>query len=245
MSKLEVRRCEVCGSEVLSEYEQCPACGTPFSESKTPPREESNISSDDSVLIIPLARTTTSSEREEAVFTPSRVITESSLDETLEPLDFPGTGFLINVVTSESGQQYEISNLGNEFLGYVECEYTPSGLKMTVRDAKGIIIGRVEGNSQYTKHTVKDRYEKSISTIQQQGVLKQGYLIQDHTNNQTLKTKGNPTKREYSLVKNGQIFANILKTSPETYKIEIKNRINTRLPILSSIVIDATQRRKK
>nr|MDO8078241.1 hypothetical protein [Candidatus Freyarchaeota archaeon] len=245
MSKLEVRRCEVCGSEVLSEYEQCPACGTPFSESKAPPREESNISSDDSVLIIPLARNTTSSEREEAVFIPSRVIEESSLDETLEPLDFLGTGFLINVVTSESGQQYEISNLGNEFLGYVECEYTPSGLKMTVRDAKGIIIGRVEGNPQYTKYTVKDRYEKSISTIQQQGVLKQGYLIQDHTNNQTLKTKGNPTKREYSLVKNGQIFANILKTSPETYKIEIKNRINTRLPILSSIVIDAIQRRKK
>ena len=245
MSKLEVRRCEVCGSKILSVYEQCPACGTPFSESKTPLREESNISSDDSVLIIPLARTTTSSEREEAVFIPSRVIEESSLDETLEPLDFLGTGFLINVVTSESGQQYEISNLGNEFLGYVECEYTPSGLKMTVRDAKGIIIGRVEGNPQYTKYTVKDRYEKSISTIQQQGVLKQGYLIQDHTNNQTLKTKGNPTKREYSLVKNGQIFANILKTSPETYKIEIKNRINTRLPILSSIVIDAIQRRKK
>ena len=92
---------------------------------------------------------------------------------------------------------------------------------------------------------IKDRYNKTIGTIQQQGVLKQSYVIESLNDNLTLKTKGDPTKKEYSLVKNGQNFVNVLKTSPETYKIEIKSKVDKRIPILFPMVIDAIQRRKK
>jgi uncharacterized protein YxjI len=140
--------------------------------------------------------------------------------------------------------QYEIKNPGNEFLGFVECENTSSGLIMRVRDAKGLVIGSVEGNPQYTKYTLKDRYSKAIGTVQQQGARKQSYTILDLENNQKLKTKGDPTKKEYSLVKNEQTLVTVLKTSQETYKMEIKNKTDNRLLILSSIVIDAAQRIK-
>ncbi|MEM2146939.1 MAG: hypothetical protein QW279_16370, partial [Candidatus Jordarchaeaceae archaeon] len=150
----------------------------------------------------------------------------------------------INFVNAKNTFQYEIKTIGNEFLGFVECENTPQGLIMQVRDTKGIIIGRIEGNQQNTKYTIKDRYNKTLGTVQRQGFLKQSYIIEDQENNQTLQSKGDPTKREYKLVRNGESLVTILKTSPETYKIEIKNKIGSRIPILSLIIIDATQRKK-
>ncbi len=238
MSKLEVRRCENCGNHFLSEHEQCPNCGKTFTY-------ESNLSRNNTTLIIPLARTSTSSKKEEPAFIPSRIIEEQNLEENSESTIFLGTGFSINVVSSENMIQYEVNNIGNEFQGFVECKNTSSGLIMSVRDAKGLITDTVEGNPQYTQYTIKDRYNKTIGTIQQQGVLKQSYVIESLNDNLTLKTKGDPTKKEYSLVKNGQNFVNVLKTSPETYKIEIKSKVDKRIPILFPMVIDAIQRRKK
>lgn len=247
MSKIEVRRCKNCGNQFLSEHEQCPICGKSFTSEpkKGLHSEEPNFYRNDVILIIPLARTSKSPKKEEPAFIPSRTIEEQNLEETSEFTIFLGTGFSINVVSSENMIQYEVNNIGNEFQGFVECKNTSSGLRMSVRDAKGIITNKVEGNPQYTQYTIKDRYNKTIGTMQQQGVLKQSYEIESLTDNLKLKTKGDPTKKEYSLVKNGQVFVNVLKTSPETYKIEIKNKVDKRIPILSSIVIDAAQRRKK
>nr|MDO8079862.1 hypothetical protein [Candidatus Freyarchaeota archaeon] len=246
MSKLEVRLCSSCGNAFLSKHERCPNCGKPYvSESETRIQSrESNLSRNEATLVIPLARTSTRSKKKETAFIPSRIIEEPNLWKNSESLDFPGTGFSINIVSSKNVFQYEIKNLGNEFLGFAECENTSQGLIMRVRDTKGLVIGRVEGNPQYTKYTLKDRYNKTIGTIQQQGVLKQSYIIEDLENKQTLKIKGDPTKKEYTLVKNGKSYVTVLKTSPETYKMEIKNKIDNRIPILSSIVIDAAQRKK-
>ncbi|MFB0563248.1 MAG: hypothetical protein ACETWM_18765 [Candidatus Lokiarchaeia archaeon] len=238
MSKLEVRRCENCGNQFLSQHEECPNCGKTVTY-------ESNLSGNDATIVIPLARTSTSSKKEEPAFVPSRIIEEQNLEENSESTIFLGTGFSINVVSSENIIQYEVNNIGNEFLGFVECKNTPSGLIMSVRDAKGLITDKVEGNPQYTQYTINDRYNKTIGTMQQQGVLKQSYVIESLTDNLTLITKGDPTKKQYSFVKNGQNFVNVLKTSPETYKIEIRNKVDKRIPILFSMAIDAAQRRKK
>lgn len=246
MSKTEVRLCSNCGNPLLSEHNRCPNCGKTYtSEPETRlQRKESNLSGNEATLVIPLARTTTRKKKKETDFIPSRIIEESDVWKNSESLNFPGTGFSINVVSSKNMFQYEIKNLGNKFLGFVECENTSQGLVMQVRDAKGLVIGRAEGNPQNTRYTIKDRYNKKVGTIQQQGVLKQNYVIEDLENNQTLKTKGDPTKKEYTLVKNGKNYVTILKTSHETYKMEIKNKIDNRIPILSSILIDATQRKK-
>ncbi|WXG40114.1 MAG: hypothetical protein WED07_04705 [Candidatus Freyarchaeum deiterrae] len=246
MSKLEVRICSNCGSSFLSGRKNCPNCGKPYtSESESSPESAvSNLSEDGATIVIPLARTSRRSKKEEASFVPSRIIEEQSLPKDCDSLDFPGTGFSINVVGSKNLFQYEIKNPGNEFLGFVECENTSSGLIVHIRNAKGLVVGSAEGNLQYTKYILKDRCQKTIGTIQQQGVLKQGYTIEDLENNQTLKIKGDPTKKEYSLVKNGQTVVTILKTSPETYKMEIKNKTDSKIPVISSIIIDATQRKE-
>lgn len=238
MSKIEVKRCEVCGNQYLSRHEKCPNCGELL-------EFEADLSKNNATLIIPLARSSKSSKKEKQAFVPSRIVEEKGSQETSGTNIFLGTGFLINVVSSKNNIQYEVNNLGNEFLGFVECENTSSGIMMRVRDVKGLIIDTVEGNPQYTQYTIKDRYNKKIGIMQQQGVLKQNYIIVSLEDNVTLKIWGDPNKKEYSLVKNGQIFVNILKTSPETYKIEVKNRVDSRIPLLFSMVIDATQRRKK
>jgi rRNA maturation protein Nop10 len=245
MSKLEERLCPSCGKEFLSENDRCPNCGKRYVKSETRlQNKEANLSRNEATLVIPLARSTTRSKKKEITFIPSRIIEESNLWQNSESLKFPGTGFSINVTSSKNMLQYEIKNLGNQFLGFAECKKTLRGLTMQVRDAKGLVIGKAEGNPQNTRYTLKDRYNKKIGTVQQQGVLKQNYIIEDLEDNQTLKTKVEPTKKEYTLVKNGKSFVTILKTSPETYKMEIKNNIDNRIPILSSILIDATQRKK-
>jgi uncharacterized protein YxjI len=246
MSKLEVRVCSNCGSTFSSKNENCPNCGKPYtSESETRPQSGvSNLSEGEATLVIPLAQTSKRSKKEEVDFIPSRTIEEQNLSKSCDSLDFPGTGFLINVVSSKNLFNYEIKNPGNEFLGFVECEKTSSGLIIRVRDVKGLVIGNIEGNPQYSKYTLKDRCNKIIGTIKQQGVLKPSYTILDLENKQVLKTKGDPTKNEYTLVKNEQTLVTILKTSPETYKIEIKNKTDSRIPILSAVVIDASQRKK-
>ncbi|MEM3565041.1 MAG: hypothetical protein QXR19_17575 [Candidatus Jordarchaeaceae archaeon] len=246
MSKVEVRRCESCGTTFLSVRENCPNCGKLYThQSKTKFKtQSSNLSQNNTTLIIPLARTVKES-KEEIEFIPSKLISQPILEKIPEFSDFLGTGFSINAVASEKMIHYEIENVGNEFQGFAECENTKSGLVMIFKDAKGIITATIEGNPQYTHYVLKDRYNKTIGTMQQQGILKPSYTIEDLKDNMKLSIKGDPTKKEYSIVKNGQSYANILKTSPETYKIEIKNKIDKRIPILFSITIDATQRRKK
>ncbi len=239
MSKVEVKRCGYCGAPFLSSHERCPNCGEILDF-------EVHSSKNNATLVIPLARASKNSKKEKQSFIPSRIIEEScDLEQTLESHNFLGTGFLVNIVSSKNTIQYEVNTLGKEFLGFVECENTSYGMMMRVRDAKGIIINTVEGNPQYTQYTIMDRCNKKIGAMQQQGVLKQSYLIDSIDDNLNLKTQGDPTKKEYSLIKNGQTFVNILKTSPETYKIEVKNKVDRRIPLLFSMVIDAAQRRKK
>lgn len=244
MSETDIRLCASCGNK-LSNQERCPNCGKPYLESeRRPQRKENDLPGNETTLVIPLARTSTSSKKKkETTFIPSKIIDETDFWKKHETPDFPGTGFLINFESSKNAFRYEIKNLGNEFLGFVECENTSRGLVTQVRDAKGVVIGRIEGNPQYTKYIIKDRYNKIIGTVQRQGILKQSSIIEDFENNQTFQTK-EVTTREYTLVKNGESVVTILKTSPETYKIEIKNKIDKRIPILSSIIIDVIQRKK-
>ncbi|MBS7249990.1 MAG: hypothetical protein KIH08_05275 [Candidatus Freyarchaeota archaeon] len=245
MSKVEVRRCESCGTTFLSVRENCPNCGKLYThQSKTKLKtQSSNFSQNSTTLIIPLARTV--KESKEIEFIPSKLINQPILEKTAEFSDFLGSGFSINAVASEKMIHYEIENVGNEFQGFAECENTKSGLVMIFKDTKGIITATIEGNPQYTHYVLKDRYNKTIGTMQQQGILKPSYTIEDLKDNIKLSIKGDPTKKEYSIVKNEQSYATVLKTSPETYKIEIKNKIDKRIPILFSIIIDAIQRRKK
>ncbi|MEM3586261.1 MAG: zinc ribbon domain-containing protein [Candidatus Jordarchaeaceae archaeon] len=248
MSRLEERRCSGCGKAFSSDTRYCPSCGKlHISEQESRPQNrELESSKNGKILVIPLAQTSTrSKEKKETTFIPSKTIEETDFWRKLESQDFPGTGFSINVVSSNNMLQYEIKNLGNDFLGFVECKNTSQGVIMQVRDAKGLLIGIVEGNPQYKRYTIKDRYNKTIGTIQQQGFLKQSYTIENLEKGQILKVKGDHMKKFYSLVENRKNIATVLKTSPETYKMEIKSKIDTRFPILSSIVIDAAQRKNE